>query len=174
MEPITVDIKYSSEDLQKSYELHYKVFYPIMSKLVLILGILLSFIGLLLLFINHFSYDTNSSWLGWFYIVLGGLAVAYHFWKIKTMGKKMFNRMPDFQAPHKMIINDSGINAKSTTVSSEAKWEHYQKAVLSNEMILLYINPFRFNIFPKKNFKENDFEKLKGTVKARINLIKQV
>ncbi|MBI4931741.1 MAG: YcxB family protein [Bacteroidetes bacterium] len=172
MEPIVLDIKYSPEDLQKSYELHYKVYYPVRSKLLLILGILLIVVGGLLFFIDYIRQE--SEWLSWFYIVLGGLSVVYHFWKISTMGKKMFRRMPDFQASHNFIINDAGVNGKSATMSSEVKWEHYKEAVLASEMILLYINPFRFNIFPKKFFKNGEFEKLKEIVISKVKPIRQL
>ena len=172
MEPINVDIKYTPVDLQKSYELHYNVYYPVRSKLLLILGILLAVVGLLLICLSN-MLDQNDGWLGKLYMVLGVLAILYHFWKISTMGKKMFDKMPDFQLPYQVTINSSGICIKSTTVSSEVAWEHYTEAVVTANMILVYTNPFKFNIFRKTAFTDEQFERLSAVVIERVKSVKR-
>jgi len=164
METINVDITYTAADLQKSYTLHFKKMYPVKSKLLIIFGILIIALGTaMLLFKDIFN---NAGWLAWFYVIFGVVAIIYHFWQYSTIGRRMFKKLPDFKHAFHYIITEEGIQITSVTVSSDLKWEHYHKATITDDMILLYPNKFRYNLFPKRFFSDRDFKILQAKVKS--------
>ena len=172
MTPIAVEITYSAEDLQKCYEINYSIFYPFRSKLLLILGCFLAFIGGILLFLSYLVPDDQSIWLGKLYVAIGILCVVVHFWKLKTLGKRMLKKLPDLLKPYQFTIHEGGIQSRSTNVNSEVSWAYYQNAVVTEDMILLYINPIRFNFFPKDRFTEYDFAQFCTLVRENVKHIK--
>jgi hypothetical protein len=164
METINVDITYTAADLQKSYTLHFKKMYPVKSKMLIIFGILIISLGAIMLLLKSAFNDTD--WLPWFYVIFGVLAIIYHFWQYATIGKRMFKKLPDFKHAFHYVITDEGIQTASATASSEVKWEHYHKAIITDDLILLYPNKFRYNLFPKRFFLERDFKALYTKIKS--------
>jgi len=164
MNKINVEIQYTPEDLQIGYTLHFKKLYPIRSKMLIVFGVLLIVLGVLMIVLK--SVFNNANWLPVFYIVFGATTTIYHFWQYGTMGKRIYKKLPDFQQPFDYTISDDGIATKSTSMSSDVKWDHYKKAVITDDILLLYPNKFRFNLFPKRFFKENDFELLKNKIES--------
>ena len=172
MTPISVEITYSAKDLQKSYEINYSIFYPVRSKVLLIFGCLLALIGGILSFLSYLVPDAQSIWLGKLYLVIGILCVAVHFWKLKNLGKRMLKKLPDLLKPYQFTIHKDGIQSKSANVNSEVSWAYYQNAVVTDDIIILYINPLRFSFFPKDRFNDHDFEQFCALVRKNVKPIK--
>ena len=166
MENFSIDIKYNFSDLQIAYNLHFKKLYPIKSMLLLLFGALLVIIGLLLCFLdNHLE---KSILLGVLYTILGIITICYYYWMYKTMGKRMFKKMPDFSNEYHYDFSNEGINIKSKTIDSDVKWDYYKSALISNDIILLYPNKLRFNLFPKQNFSQEQYDWLISIIKSKI------
>jgi len=166
MENFSIDIKYNFSDLQIAYNLHFKKLYPIKSMLLLLFGVLLVIIGLLLCFLdNHLE---KSILLGVLYTILGIITICYYYWMYKTMGKRMFKKMPDFSNEYHYDFSNEGINIKSKTIDSDVKWDYYKSALISNDIILLYANKFKFNLFPKRFFSNEQYDSLINTIKSKI------
>jgi hypothetical protein len=47
-------------------------------------------------------------------------------------------------------------------------WNHFQSALITDKLVLLYANEIRFNIFPKKYFEDNHYEQFLEMVKKHI------
>jgi hypothetical protein len=158
MNTIHVDINYTADDLQRSYTMHFKKLYPVKSKLLIIFGILIIGLGTTMLFLKGVFVDSES--LAWFYVVFGFIAIAYYFWQYGTIGRRMFKKLPDFHSPFHYEISDQGIKTTSKTIDSDVKWDHYKRAIITDDMVLLYPNNLRYNLFPKRFFSGNDFDLL--------------
>ena len=166
MEKFSININYNYSDLQIAYNLHFKKLYPIKSMLLLLFGVLLVIIGLLLCFLdNHLE---KSILLGVLYTILGIITICYYYWMYKTMGKRMFKKMPDFSNEYHYDFSNEGINIKSKTIDSDVKWDYYKSALISNDIILLYPNKLRFNLFPKQNFSQEQYDWLISIIKSKI------
>ena len=166
MEKFSININYNYSDLQIAYNLHFKKLYPIKSRLLLLFGALLVIIGLLLCFLdNHLE---KSILLGVLYTILGIITICYYYWMYKTMGKRMFKKMPDFSNEYHYDFSNEGINIKSKTIDSDVKWDYYKSALISNDIILLYPNKLRFNLFPKQNFSQEQYDWLISIIKSKI------
>jgi len=164
METINVNITYTADDLQKSYTLHFKKIYPIKSKLLIVFGVLIIALGIVMLSLKDIFNETG--WLAYFYVIFGMFAIIYHFWQYATIGRRMFKKLPDFRHAFHYVISDEGIQTASATASSDVKWEHYKMAVITDDLILLYPNKLRYNLFPKRFFSERDFRNLHEKVKS--------
>ena len=166
MEKFSININYNYSDLQIAYNFHFKKLYPIKSRLLLLFGALLVIIGLLLCFLdNHLE---KSILLGVLYSILGIITICYYYWMYKTMGKRMFKKMPDFSNEYHYDFSNEGINIKSKTIDSDVKWDYYKSALISNDIILLYPNKLRFNLFPKQNFSQEQYDWLISIIKSKI------
>lgn len=167
MENFSIDITYNYSNLQTAYNLHFNKLYPIKSKLLWLFSILLIIVGIMLCFINK-QLET-SMLLGVVYIILGVISLCYCFWIYKTMGKRMFKKMPDFSNEFHYDFSNDGINIKSKTICTDVKWEYYKHAIISDDMILLYPNKLKFNIFPKRNFSNEQYNCLADKIKSKID-----
>lgn len=156
---IKIEIQYTPEDLQKSYRLHFKKLYPVRSKLVLALGSFLMVLGILLVMLEQAG--NKSVLLGVSYIFLGTAAVGFYIWNNATIGKRMYKKLPDFRHPYTYVFSEEGMHVSSVNITTDIKWDHFWKAVVCPDMILLYPNKFRYNLFPKKYFTHGQFEHLK-------------
>ncbi|NVO01845.1 MAG: YcxB family protein [Bacteroidetes bacterium] len=159
MEKITKQIQYTPEDLQKSYNVHYIKNFPIRSRMVMYLGFFIIVVGMLLFALTYYS-ATSSTTLSIFYIFFGIATLIYYFWSKLTLGKRMFKKITELKYEYDIELNKDGALIKGKNITSEIKWEHFQKAIVTKEIVLLYPNPMRFNFFPKKYFTEQEYEQL--------------
>lgn len=57
--------------------------------------------------------------------------------------------MHEFQ---KGVVNSQGIDANCPTCASQQMWTHFKYYLATDQMILLYVSPYLFNIYPKSFF----------------------
>jgi len=163
MEPFTIQIQYTAEELQQAYKIHNKKVYPIAGRLLLILGLISIVIGIPLLLYSYI-WLSFINWFAWFLIIYGALVISIYIWRIRTMGKRMFSKMPDFAHPYEYTFSEKGIKAVSPSTNSDNNWSYYSRYCIAPDMILLYPNKFRFNFFAKKHFTEEQFKQLQDWV----------
>jgi hypothetical protein len=167
MEEIKIQIQYTADDLQKSYELFYKKVYSIRAFLLLYIGII-SLLGGTFFLLQSLYYGFSNT-VAWFLIFYGLLLIIYFYWRLKTIGKRMFKKMHDFKSPYDYTFNEEGFIGIGKDLKSEAKWCHFKKYIISENLIILCPNKFRFNFFPKKYFSEEQYMQLQEWIKAKIN-----
>ena len=169
MESIEKSILFTSDDLQLAYTTHFRKMYPVRSRLLLIIGIISFLIGALLLIFQFFSKVSDyTNWASWFLLCYGLIIIFLFYFNLKRIGKRMYSKMPDFKTPFQYKFTAENIEVKAENVNSDNKWEHYQTALISAEVIMVYPNKFRFSLFPKKYFTEEEFSQLKQWVIARV------
>lgn len=167
MQAFEITIQYSAEDLQQAYQLHYRKGYPLRGRILLILGIVSLTLGVILLAYSYFWLQFTN-WFAWFLFIYGILVMAFHFWRYYTMGKRVFKRMPDFRGPYHYTFSDEGIKADGEHLHSDNTWNYYIRSLVSEDMILLYPNKYRFNFFARRHFSGEQFETLKSWVRERV------
>ncbi|HNZ42047.1 MAG TPA: YcxB family protein [Bacteroidales bacterium] len=169
MEQIEKKIHYTPEDLQMAYSTHLKKMYPVRSRMLLVIAAVSFIIGCILLFYEHKNgSDDYTNWAAWFLIVYGVAIAALYFYNQHNLGKRMFSKMPDFAKPFSYVFSPEQIQVSSDNINNTNKWEFYQSALITSEIIMVYPNKFRFNLFPKKYFSDEEFELLKQWVRAKI------
>jgi hypothetical protein len=167
MDSFKINIQYSYQELQAAYSIHYNKVYPIGSRLLLILGLISLVIGIGLLVYSYIAFSFTN-WFAWFLIIYSIVLIVFYFWRFKTIGKRMFRKMPDFENPYEYTFSENGIQAASKNVNSDNRWSYYIKYFINSEMILLYPNKFRFNFFARKHFTDEQFALLQKWIKENI------
>jgi hypothetical protein len=169
MDSIEKKILFTSEDLQLAYSTHFRKMYPIRSRLLLIIGSLSFLIGAMLLTFQIFMAKHDyTNWASWFLLCYGLTIALLYFYNLKRIGKRMYAKMPDFKNPFHYKFTSEDIEVKAENINSKNFWEYYQSALVSPEVIMVYPNKFRFSLFPKKYFTNEEFGQLKEWVKAKI------
>ena len=170
MEAIEKTILFTPGDLQLAYSTHFRKAYPIRSRLLLIVGVISFIIGLILLVFQFYAGGMNyTNWAAWFLLCYGVVIAVLYFYNLRNIGKRMYSKMPDFKNPFNYIFTPDSIQVKSENVNSTNNWEYYQSALISPEVIMIYPNKFRFSLFPKKYFTEEEYQTLKKWI---INKVK--
>ncbi|HNW90722.1 MAG TPA: hypothetical protein PKN48_13760 [Bacteroidales bacterium] len=169
MDKISKIIQYTPEDLQLAYTTHFRKMYPVRSRMLLVVSAV-SFIagGIVLVYELIKGSDSFINWAAWFLIAYGVLIFILYFYNLRTVGKRMFAKMPDFEKPFNYIFSSENVQVSAETINSTNKWEFYQSAMICSDIILVYPNKFRFNLFPKKYFSDEEFEMLKQWIGAKI------
>jgi len=102
-------------------------------------------------------------------IIYGVVAVILHFYTNRTIGKRAFKKLRDYHDPFTMRIDESGVEISIGDQPYALPWDKIQKALLTDEMILLYPNDKVFFIFPKDNFTPQDFSDFRIMAKERVS-----
>jgi hypothetical protein len=168
MESIKVTIQYSPEDLQNAYALHFRKLQPVRSRLVLILGAILVFFGILLVVLQ--SLSGIISWMSWAFLLYGMLVVAYYYWRFGRMGKVAFKKLVNFHFPFTFTITPEGLDTVGKNVSSNNTWDYYQIAIVTEHMIILYPNKMHLVFLPKKYFSDIEFSQLTDWVRNNVKV----
>jgi hypothetical protein len=169
MESFSITIQFTAEDLQKAYRIHFRKGNTLRGRLLLILALISFGIGIVLLLYSYIALQFDN-WFAWFLVVYGMLLLFLFFWRFNTMGKRMFRKMPDFKHPWEYTFSLEGVKATGKTASSENSWAHYVKGIITEDMILLYPNRFRFSFFDKQHFTDEQFAQLKDWARRFVEM----
>lgn len=169
MKIINKKILYTSGDLQLAYQTHFRKRYPIRSRLLLIIGAISFFIGLFLLVSQKHRFDIEyNNWASWFLLFYGVLIAFLYFFNLKNIGRRMYSKMPEFRSEFEYTYTEESISVKSENTNNNNKWEYYQNSIITKDVIIIYPNRFRFNLFPRKYFTEEEYNQLKNWIVSKI------
>ena len=163
-----IQFQYTPSILQLAHELHYKKFFPLRGKIILIFGILSAWAGLLLLLVKG---GGNNLWYSVPLIVYGVIAVVLHFYTNRTIGKRAFKKLKEYHNPFTIKIDEEGIEISIHAQPYSLPWNKILKALITEEMILLYPSDKVFFIFPKENFSGNEYEDFAKTVSEKVEKV---
>ena len=169
MHPINIQFTYSAENLQTANILHYKKNYPFRGRVLLWFGILLIWTGVLLFGLKG---SQGNQLMIYTFIAYGILVIGIHFYIMKTLGKRIFKKHQNRVAPMDIEITKDDIRFSAGDKTALVKWSEFEKAAISDEVVLLYISKLSFYIFPKENFKDNEFNVFSEFVKERLKVAK--
>lgn len=169
MDTIEKTILFTPDDLQMAYTTHFSRMYPVRSRLLLLVGLVSFLVGAVLLIFQFMSgAKTTSGWASWFLLFYGVLIAILYYYNLKRIGKRMYSKMPDFRFPFSYTFSADKIVVKGENVDNSNNWEYYQSALVAPEVLMIYPNKFRFSLFPKKYFTDEEFEQLTKWISAKI------
>lgn len=166
---INLSFRYTPEILQEAYTLHYKKNSLLQGRLLLFLGVLLIWTGLLLVLV---SKNEGRQVLNYSFVSYGLIIIMVYIWMMNTLGKRAFKKLKKYPQTIEISVNEESIVMKTEKGEAPVQWSDFQLAVVSVSMILLYPSKYSFYIFPKKDFKEGDFDSFTELVREKITRIK--
>ncbi len=165
MNPINIQFTYSAENLQAANKLHYKKNYPVRGRILLWFGILLIWTGVLFMMMKGIE---GHELMIYTFIAYGVLVIGIHFYIMNTLGKRLFKKHKNHVLPIDIEITDQFIQLTANENRAKVKWNEILKATMNENIVLLYISKMSFYIFPKENFKGNEFELFTSLVKEKV------
>jgi hypothetical protein len=161
---LTIQFQYTPEILQRAHELHYRKFLPLRGKLLLFLGLLSAWAGVLLLIASQ----GKNLWYGIPLVIYGVFAVASHFYMKRNIGQRAFTKLSDYHDPMTIEIDEDLVAITIRDHRNEIPWADLKKGIITDQMILLYPNDKVFFIFPKERFSGDDYSDFTALVKRKI------
>lgn len=141
----TFDIKYTHSDLESAFNLHYAKKFPIRSKLLLILGVVLFIAGLGLFFVEMPKLGS----LKWLFFFMGLFYVGFYFYRKGSL-IKMAMKNPTIKDMKKVAFNDQTIRFEGDGGFFEQEWSKFNEAFEDDKSILMYMSKHNFFIIPKR------------------------
>lgn len=78
----------------------------------------------------------------------------------KRYARTLHNESPSYNKPMQFDLTENNFKIKGATFNDEILWEGVIKAKYNNVLLLWFIGPFNFYIFPKEAMEENDWNQL--------------
>src|ERR1700722_6141289 len=103
---IEFEMKYTAQNMQKAFKLHYKKMFPVRGNLLLMLGFLLIWVGALLILIYK---DSAHRSINFIYILAGLVCIGYHNYFMSNLGKSMYRRLKRPDVVFKFVIGEDKI-----------------------------------------------------------------
>jgi hypothetical protein len=170
MTEIKVRIQYTEEDLQKAYESHFFSYHPVRTRILLIMGVLCFASALLLVIIAQVQNQGQGVSFGLSFLIYGAGMILYYIRKISRMGKNIFKQVPEFGAPFSFYISSGNVHTSTAKGTyAERSWSSFSKALITKDMVLLYLNQINFLMFPSVHFTPSEFEKLEDMVRNKVS-----
>jgi hypothetical protein len=161
---IELEMKYTRQNLQKAFKLHYNKAFPVRGRILQVLGFLLIWVGALLILIYK---DSTHRTINFIYIIAGLFFIGLHSYLMSNLGKFTYKRIKHPDQVFKFTISDEKILVSSSTSGVSLEWEQIVKAILDKEVIILYVSKLQFYFLPKENFATGDFEKCTELVREK-------
>jgi hypothetical protein len=149
-----IEIRRTVEDLQVGSKLHSKKHQlrTLYICWMLIIG------GIAIILSEAKGYDPSTKLLvGFIFIALGGMPL-FSRW---NAGHKMAKKYPNILVDEIVFITEEELQSQTENVFSNIKWVTFTDAAISEEAILLYINPTQYILYPKRFFSEEQYSFLK-------------
>lgn len=162
-------MRYTPENLQRAFSLHYKKLNPVRGRILQILGVLLIWAGVLLWVIYR---NQDQRIIQYVYIVAGVVLIGIHWFFMNRLGKMTFKRMRSPKESFEFRIDDERIEMVTQKGVYEILWDNVERAIIQPDVLLVYISKQQFYFFPKSNFESTeDFETVKALVEAKAEKI---
>ena len=166
---INISFQYTAANLQAAYELHLKKFSVFGGRIMLVLGFMILWAGLLLMLIYHKQGIQPPHII---FALLGIMVILFHFIYYNGIGKRQYARLQEYHNPFEIEMNEEVVALYITEPTSVYSWQQFSKAVVTEKMILLYFDDRLFYFFPVENFRDDSFIRFTELVKSKIAVVK--
>lgn len=137
-------VNFSKEDLKNAFKLHYNSMYPIRSRLMLFVGLLLWLVGMFLIFK---SYPKEYPFLKYLIALSGVFYVAMYYYRRKKLFERASNQS-SFKGSFTFEVNKKGIVFGKDNKVSECSWSDITGIIKDEKTILFYFGKDKFYILP--------------------------
>lgn len=150
-----IPISYKAEDIEKAFDLHYAKKFPIRSRLVLFLGMILLLAALVLLFVPNPAFPK----LKWLLLVVGFFYVGFYWYRKRTMVKMAMNN-PTISRMQALNFDHNNLSLIGDVGQSQWQWQDFTEALVNENTALLYLSAHNFFILPKRFFTSEQWTEL--------------
>ena len=164
---IKVEMKYSKANLQKAFSIHYQKSFPVRGKVLLWLGILLIWTGIMLSIVNN---DKAHIAINISYIIAGFVFIGVHYFLMRNIGNFTYKRIKNPDQSFSFYLTQDIIKMIAGKKEYTIAWEDIYKSIIEKDIILLYVSKTQFYFFPKENFiPEKEFDDCVEIVKEKTS-----
>ncbi len=166
---IKAKLTYSVENLQKAFSTHTNKVFPIRGRILLYLGLLLLWTGLVLLLINY-TQQVKPAYV--FYILAGLIFIAVHFFTTKNLGKQAYKQLKNRAAlEYNFSFSDNGFDIEAENSKQHYDWSAITKAVIHKDLVMLYVSKQTFYFVQSINIIEGSMDNLQELVNSKVKTI---
>jgi hypothetical protein len=142
---IKVNITRSVDDLKAAFKLHYDKYYP-RSKYI---SVMLVVAGVVIFFSQGTGHNpADTALISFFLVVYGGSMIWSRYNAASSTGKMR----PNMLGEESTFISEFKIEFDSKYAHTMLTWDIFTDAIVSDQVVLLYINRLQFIIFPARFF----------------------
>ena len=139
-------MRYTPENLQRAFSLHYKKLNPVRGRILQILGALLLWAGVLL-WVLYRNQDQRI--IQYVYVVAGVLLIGIHWFFMSRLGQSTFKRMRSPQGSFEFRFNEERFEMVTPASTKGFEWDNVERAIVQPDVLLVYISKHQFYFFPK-------------------------
>jgi hypothetical protein len=160
--PINMTMRYTPENLQRAFTLHYRKTNWWRGNILLLLGVLLVWTGLMLWLVYR---NQDQRVIQYVYMACGALLVGVHYVLMQRLGAMTFKRLGRPHGTFEFRIGEERIEMVTEKGIYSVDWDRVLQAVMQPDIVLIYIGKQQFYFFPSQNFTDpNDFRALQQLV----------
>lgn len=141
----TFDLNYTQQDIEKAFDLHYNKQFPLRSKLLLILGVVLLLTALFFVFIPEGVFPSMK----WIFALMGIFYIGFYFYRKRTMVKLAMNN-PTIRDMRRIEFHDTHIHFSGEKGYSKQEWSNFIEVHSDEASTLLYLSKHNFFILPNR------------------------
>jgi hypothetical protein len=122
-------------------------------------------IGMLFVFLaTEGQNPTDKFLIAYIFIVYGSFSI----WNRYNAAQKGVKINPDILNEETLIITDEELESQTDGCIMRIKWFAFVDAIVSEQMVLLYVNRVSFLLYPRRFFSEEEFTFLKDKANQTI------
>ncbi|MCB0510300.1 MAG: YcxB family protein [Chitinophagales bacterium] len=148
-------ITYQAEDLEQAFDLHYAKKFPIRSRLVLFLGLILLLAALVLLFIPSPAFPK----LKWLLLLVGFFYMGFYWYRKRSL-VSLALKNPTIAKMQALQFDSQSLFLIGDTGQIELRWQDFEEAIVNDKTALLYLSAHNFFILPKRFFTSEQWSEL--------------
>jgi hypothetical protein len=166
----TIDIN-NKDILKKSMKYHFKNQKNRKNKII---DLTIGFIAIILGGFNTYQFTFKSKYsliyliITIFIFIIGVYIIVRNFIYLNIFKRIILKKFPHLSEKIQCEITEDYISASVSHAKSKIEWDFFTKAIISDEMIMLYDNSNEYRILPQSCFTVDDYAELCSIVKKKI------
>lgn len=156
-----ISFNYSQEDVKRAFDLHFLRKFPIRSRLMLILGVLVLGASLVLFVVPMESYPNMK----WVFLLMGVFYIGFYFYRKRVM-VNLAMKNPTIKDMNSMTLSEATIKFAGEKGESDIPWSAFKDSLEDEYSFLLYLSKQNFFILPKKHFTEDQLSLIRSALQT--------
>lgn len=157
----SIEFNYTQEDVKNAFELHFLKKFPIRSRLMLIMGVVVLAASMVLVVFPVKAYP-NMQWL---FLLMGVFYIGFYFYR-KRVIVNLAMKNPTIKDMNNMTLQRGSIKFAGEKGESEIPWSAFKETLEDDHSVLLYLSKQNFFILPKKYFKREQLDMIYSSLQA--------
>jgi uncharacterized membrane-anchored protein YhcB (DUF1043 family) len=168
---IKAKLTYSIANLQKAFSIHTSKVFPIRGRILLYLGLLLIWTGLILLLINY-TQQVKPTYI--FYIIAGIVFIIVHVVTTKNLGRQAYKQLNErAKIEYQLSFSKDGFDIDVQNSKQHYDWSAVIRAVITTDIILIYISKQTFYFVEQQHLIEGTFTDLQELIRKHVHTVLQ-